>query len=269
MVGVLGLAPKPSQVWEEQFDGHNRELAELAQMDWDKVPDEHFWYYFHDLAYVDLQADLFRHMFPACLKYWYETFMRDTDTSRGDAEFHYGLAQGRIIEKMLSEPERRRLHDFFRDGYLDRIGIQDAFPRSGKEQSAHGWIFRLNSLAMVAPIVGEIWEAWWMLDSTGKAYCAAMYASGLVYATGENPLYGAWTPLDGEVGRTSGRLTARFTIGLGWKRISCSFGVPLQPATSSTGSNMPRGFSSGPLERKWPRRLHLTRGKILPLSTSG
>jgi hypothetical protein len=119
MLGVLGPAPKPGKVWEQQFDGNNRELAELAQMDWDKIPDDYFWYYFHDLTYVDLQPDLFRHAFPGCLKYWQETLMRNESAECGDADFHRGLMRGRIAEKMLSEKERRSLHDFFRDGFLD------------------------------------------------------------------------------------------------------------------------------------------------------
>jgi hypothetical protein len=193
MLGVLGRAPKPGNVWEQQFDGNNRELAELAQMDWDKIPDDYFWYYFHDLTYVDLQPDLFRHAFPGCLKYWQETLMRNESAECGDADFHRGLMRGRIAEKMLSEKERRSLHDFFRDGFLDRIEAQCAFPTSGRDPSANGWIGRFNSLGIVAPVVEEIWDAWWRLDNLGKAFSAVMYASGLVYLKGENPIYGDWT----------------------------------------------------------------------------
>jgi hypothetical protein len=67
-VNLLGPAPKPRTVWQEQFDGFNEKLSDLAQMDWDRVPDDYLWYYFLDLAYVELQPDLFRHLFPTCLK---------------------------------------------------------------------------------------------------------------------------------------------------------------------------------------------------------
>jgi hypothetical protein len=201
MVRILGPAPQPQKVWEEQFDYNNDELAKMAQMDWDRVPDDYLWYYFHDLAYADLQADLFRHLFPACLNYWYETLLRNQAPSRGDSDFHYSLLRGQILEKMLSESERQSLYDFFRDGFLDRIEEERGFvyeqsrdPLISSGKSANAWIFRFNSLGIVAPVIQRIWDAWWTLDHPGKAVCAVMYASGLVYLKGENPIYGVWTP---------------------------------------------------------------------------
>jgi len=201
MVRILGPAPKPQRVLEEQFDGFNDALGEMARMDWDRVPDDYLWYYFHDLAYVELQADLFRHLFPACLKYWCDTLMRNEGASRGDSDFHYALMRGQILEKMLSESERRSLYDFFRDGFLDRIEAERGFayeqsrvPMISSGKSANAWIFRFNSLGIVAPVIRQIWESWWTLDHPGKAVCAVMYASGLVYLKGENPIYGVWTP---------------------------------------------------------------------------
>jgi hypothetical protein len=200
IISILGPAPKPKEVWEQQFDYFNDELAEMAQMDWDRVPDDFFWYYFHDLAYVELQPDLFRHLFPACLKYWYDTLMKNEDASCGDADFHYGLMRGQIFQKMLSENERCSVYDFLRDGFLDRIEAERGFvydqsrdPMISSGKSANAWIFRFNSLGIVAPVIPQIWETWWTLDHPGKAVCAVMYASGLVYLKGENPIYGVWT----------------------------------------------------------------------------
>lgn len=179
---VLGPAPKPHQIREHQFDGFDEDLARVAQLDWDCVPDGDLWFYFHDLAYVELQPDLFRHLFPACLKYWHETLMRNADAAYGDSDFQYALMQGNVLEKMLTDEERQRVYDFFHDGLLDRIeaerGLSDA------------WIWRLNTLGIVAPVIPAIWNDWWSLDHPGKAVCAVMYASGLVYMKGENPIFG-------------------------------------------------------------------------------
>jgi hypothetical protein len=201
MVGVLGAAPKPLAVWEKQFDYNDEALAEMAQMDWDRVPDDYLWYYFLDIAYVDLQPDLFRHIFPACLRYWYNTLMRNEEASCGDGDFHYALMRGQTLEKMMSESERHALCDFFRDGFLDRLEAERGFiydqsrdPMISSGKSANAWIFRFNTLGIVAPVIQQIWEAWWVLDHSGKAVCAVMYASGLVYLKGENPIYGVWTP---------------------------------------------------------------------------
>jgi hypothetical protein len=93
------------------------------------------------------------------------------------------------------------LYDFFRDGFLDRIEAERGFvyeqsrdPLISSGNSANAWILRFNSLGIVAPVIQQIWDAWWTLDHPGKAVCVVMYASGLVYLKGENPIYGVWTP---------------------------------------------------------------------------
>lgn len=115
MVGVPGATHKPQTVW-------------------DRVPDEYLWYYFLDLAYVDLQPDLFRHLFPACLKYWYDTLMRNEEAPYGDGDFHYALLRGQIPEKMLSDSELQSLWDFFRDGFPDRIEAERGFIYSTRSE---------------------------------------------------------------------------------------------------------------------------------------
>ncbi|MBL8564610.1 MAG: hypothetical protein JNM89_02715 [Hyphomicrobiaceae bacterium] len=193
MRAVLGDAPKPVVVWQQQFDGFNETLHELARSDWDQIPEVHLWEYIHDLAYQRLQPDLFRHVFPACLKFWYDTLMRDEGAEYGDADLHYALLHGEILSKMLDDAERQRAHDFFTDGFLDRIEIERGFRYERPGRSANAWIFRLNSIGLVAPIIPEIWPAWWNVDSPGKAVSAVMYATGLVYLGGENPIYQVWT----------------------------------------------------------------------------
>lgn len=198
MIDVLGKAPKPIKVWEQQFDGFNAELAEMAQMDWDKIPEAYLWYYFHDLAYVELQPDLFRYVFPTCLKYWHETLMRNDSAERGDSEFHYAIMRSNFIDKMLTDKERERLNNFFQDSFLDRLESQQSFKHTGKlgetsSKDQHAWIWRFNTLGIVSPLIKPIWDSWWSLDHPGKAYCAVLYMSGLIYCNGENPLYGAYT----------------------------------------------------------------------------
>ncbi len=198
MQEVLGKAPKPEAVWERQFDYFDDELAEMARMDWDEIPEKYLWYYFHDLAYADLQPDLFRHLFPACLRYWYETLMRNESTERGDSDFQYAIMRGNFVEKLLSDSEKVRLYNFFHDGFIDRIESQTKLrPKETTGEGAlpeqHAWIRRFNTLGIIAPVIQRVWESWWALDHLGKAYCVVMYASGLIYMNGENPIYGAWT----------------------------------------------------------------------------
>lgn len=197
MIDVLGSAPKPKRVWQRQFDGDDEKLRELAQRDWDDIPDADWWQYFLDLTYVELQPELFRHLFPACLKYWYETLLRDESTDRGDADFHSALVKGDVIAEMLNNAERERLYEFFVDGFLDRLGLERGFRYEPGGNSANRWIGRFNALGLLAPITSRIWRRWWRFDSPGQCVSAIMYASGLIYRKGENPIYGDWTPTEG------------------------------------------------------------------------
>lgn len=185
MVNVLGPAPKPESVWQEDFDYNDEVLREIAGIDWDRIGPQHLSYYFLDLAFVELQPELFRHVFPACLKYWYETLMQDKAAASGQADFHFALVEGEICERMLSAQERTAFNDFLVDGLLDRVEAA-----SGIHYPAPGWIARFNSVGLVAPVIRPIWEDWWLLNNPGKAASAVQYASSLVYGLEENPLHG-------------------------------------------------------------------------------
>ena len=197
MIGVLGKASKPKIVWQRQFDHDDETLHRLARCDWDAVPDADLWCYIHDLTYVELQPDLFRHLFPACLKFWYSTLLRNEGAERGDADFHRALLRGEILTRMMTDQERQRTLQFFVDGFLDRIELERGFDYVRPGWSANAWIGRFNTLGLVAPIIRTIWRSWWAFDSPGKAVSAIKYASGLVYLQGENPIYLPWTPREG------------------------------------------------------------------------
>jgi hypothetical protein len=197
MTGVLGLAPKPKSVWQKQFDHNDETLKQLARCTWDSVPECDLWEYFHDLAYMELQPDLFRHVFPACLKFWYDTLFRNEGAERGDADFHRSLMRGNILIKMMTEAERHRLLNYFVDGLLDRIDLERGYELKRNRDGANALIGRFNTLGIIAPIIPQIWTSWWQVDTPGKATAAIKYASGLVYFKGENPIYLPWTPDEG------------------------------------------------------------------------
>lgn len=189
LVGVMGQVRKPAHVTQQQFDCSNATLRKLAASDWDEIDTADLWEYFHDMAYVVLQPDLFAHLFPACLKYWYDTLMRDEDASRGDAEFHYSLVTGKIFDQMLSEPQRQRTFDIFTDGILDRLDQERDLEKKSASIMPAPWLCRFNSLGLVAPVIAPIWSRWWSMDSPGQAVSAIIYASGLIYLRGENPIF--------------------------------------------------------------------------------
>ena len=197
MIGVLGKARKPDTVWQRQFDHDDDALRRLARADWDDVKANDLGAYFHDLAYVELQPDLFRHVFPACLHFWYGTLLQSKTDELYGGEFTFALARSEVMIKLMTDKERTRLNAFFIDGLLDRVDLERGFGKSHQDRSAHATIGRFNTLGLIAPIIPEIWRAWWAMTTPGQAVSAINYASGLIYLKGENPLFAAWTPEKG------------------------------------------------------------------------
>lgn len=187
----------PSQVSEYQFDGFDDDLRRLAQTPWDKIHDADLWYYLHDLAYVELQPDLFAYLFPVCLNFWYHTLMNSVGCAVGDAEFHYSLFHGQILEKHVTPSQHDQIFTFFHDGFLDRIDEERGFIYRDSHTPAYGWMHRFNSLGLITPLTEPIWNSWWSMNSCGQAVSALMYLSGLMYGRGENPIFKPWTKKHG------------------------------------------------------------------------
>lgn len=191
--GIFGNPRPPKTVTEQQFDGFDEDLQRLAITSYEEMDFSDFWYYHHDLAYVDLQPDLFAYLFPACLMDWQQTLLANEACSHGDSEFHYGLRHGQVLEKMLTAEQRQEVYDFLGDGFLDRLDQERGFVYSGMGTPAYGWMYRLNSLGLIMPDIAPLWEAWWEIPSAGAAVAAIQYCSGLMYHEGENPLFSGWT----------------------------------------------------------------------------
>ena len=46
---------------------------------------------------------------------------------------------------------------------------------------------------LIAPLIEPIWRQLWAFETKGHAISAIMYATGLVYLKGDNPIYLPWT----------------------------------------------------------------------------
>lgn len=219
---IFGHPKPPRQIWEKQFDNFDEELQKLAQTPYEEIDFHDLWYYHHDLAYVELQPEVFAYLFPVCLMDWRASLMKNESCSHGDSEFHYGLVQGNVLDKMLTPLQRELVADFFHDSLFERIDAERGLRMKGSNASAHGWMYRMNSLGMVSPIIPEIWATWWSLDTVGKATAAIQYLSGLMYFEGENPVFDMWTPHSGGGGPYLWENDSHF-IHTGWRAENSTF----------------------------------------------
>src|SRR6476660_3165224 len=80
---IFGNAAPPAHVWERQFDYNDDDLKRIAATPFQQIDSSDLWYYFHDLAYVPLQPDLFHYLFPVCLMDWHKTLMMGEPCSHG------------------------------------------------------------------------------------------------------------------------------------------------------------------------------------------
>jgi hypothetical protein len=182
----------PRAVWERQFDYCDDGLRNLARTPYEEIEPSDLWYYFHDLAYVQLQPDLFDYLFPVCLMDWKSTLMNNEACSHGDSELHYGLLRGRIFEKMLTPQRRDEVVEFIRDCFAERLDMEQEFAQLRSQAPTYCWIHRFNSLGIVLPKIEPIWNVLWSLETPGRAIAAMQYCSGLMYFGGDNPLFDVW-----------------------------------------------------------------------------
>ncbi len=191
MIAVLGPSPRPRSLIERQFDGDQERLQQLIEID-DVfcITMEDLGVYWHDLAFAELQSDLLRYLFPACLNCWYRSTMDSANNWHEISDFHHALYHNKFLRNKIDASERERLLSFLRDGVLDRIDIEPSFEESCYFGIRHAWICRLNSIGIIAPVISEVFQGWWRIENVGQAISAIEYVSGLVYAIDENPIYG-------------------------------------------------------------------------------
>jgi hypothetical protein len=195
---IFGYPEPPREVWERQFDYCDDDLRRVANTPFEQINSSDLSYYYHDLAYVELQPELFAYLFPVCLMDWHATLLRDEGCWHGDSEFHYGVYQGKVFEKMVSPEQKMAIFEFFRDSFLLRLERQRGFLDLESKSPLTRWIRRFTSLGIIMPRIDLLWDPWWALETLGSAVASIQYLSGLMYFEGENPIFGPWTSkLDG------------------------------------------------------------------------
>ncbi|SIN93909.1 hypothetical protein SAMN05444166_1701 [Singulisphaera sp. GP187] len=220
--GIFNDPKPPESVWERQFDYFDDQLDRLARTPYYQIDFGDLWYYHHDLAYVELQQDLFNYLFPVCLMDWHASLMQNQSCSHGDSEFHYGVLSGNILEKMVTPQQRGAIFEFIRDSFLERLDAERGFAYEGSRTPAYGWIGRFNSIGLILPKIDLLWEPWWTLDTPGRAVAALQYCSGLMYLEGENPLCGRWKTGQGGGGPYLWE-TDSLILDMGWKPENLDF----------------------------------------------
>lgn len=188
LFGNAGPLPHSVRIWEEQFDQADHLLWDLARSPWESLFEKSFWAYLLDLKYVQLQPEIFRYLFPACLVRAQRHFMSGCcGFAFGDSDFFRSLLSNNW-HSVATEEQIRGTYEILIDGFLDRIdqqpdlrleevGVQseDEYP------SRFGWHLRLNTLGYVLPTIQPLWERWWSSDSVGAARTSVEWIWELIW----------------------------------------------------------------------------------------
>jgi hypothetical protein len=191
-----GPAPLAAdRIWQKAFDydvDHLHRLAALvpggAAAPADLIA------YAMDFKYEQIQPDLFRHVFPFCLQAWhddlahpfgpYETFVD---------ELYPALVRSAVLDGLLAPAESAAVAGFMRRAILAAIDSQTGLSFKGKRADAYAWLHAFTTYGVLFSDLAALWSTWWAVETPGRAIAAAQYASCLIYADTQNPVFDAWT----------------------------------------------------------------------------
>jgi hypothetical protein len=183
---IFGNPTPPRLVTESQFDYMNNKLNKLAATPYEEMDFRQLIYYYEDLAFVELQPEVFQYLFPACLMHWHQSLQDNQACTAIGMDFHLCIRLGNVFDKMLSKKQLDDVNSFFADSFLFRLDKEVNLTSLTSSFSKFTCLFRLNSLACIAPIT-NIWRAWWSLSTVGRARAALKYINEFLFYDEPSP----------------------------------------------------------------------------------
>jgi len=153
------------------------------------------WKYTQDLLYTDIQGPLFTYLLPFCLGAWREDLRGTSSEYGGFVEHFYPvLANRQVFDRFLTPAQSMAVSDFMCGSILEEIDDQRGLTYRGSGARPYRWITALTTHGVLLPDVDLLWNAWWSVDTVGRAVAVVQYVSCLMYREDENPVFAPWTP---------------------------------------------------------------------------
>lgn len=190
----LGAMRPPDKITQEPFEGNDGHLSRLVRLrPGEKADGNDLWKYIHDLRYGEIQSSLLVYLLPFCLKAWRDD-LRGIEGHGGTIEyFNAVLADRRIFDLHLNASQGEAVSEFMRRAILDEIDGQRSLKFQGSKARPYRWFRALTTYAVIRPDLNLLWNAWWTLETVGRAIAAVHYISCLMYGEYENPVFAPWT----------------------------------------------------------------------------
>lgn len=191
----LGATRPPEEITQEAFEGDNRHLRRLARLrPGEEADGEDLWEYIHDLRFTEIQTSLLAYLLPFCLRAWRDD-LRGMEGHGGTVEHFYPvLADRDIFSVHLSAKQGEAVSEFMQQAILEEIDDQRGLAFQGSRAKPYRWFGALTTYGVIRPDFDRLWNAWWTLETVGRAIAAVQYISCLMYPENENLVFAPWTP---------------------------------------------------------------------------
>jgi hypothetical protein len=122
--------------------------------------------------------------------------LRGTSSEYGGFVEHFypALANKQVFDRLLTPAQSAAVSNFMRGSILEEIDDQRGLTFRGKVARPYRWITALTTYGVLLPDVDFFWDAWWSINTVGRAVAAVQYVSCLMYPENENPTFAPWTP---------------------------------------------------------------------------
>lgn len=196
---ALGSPKPPDQITQEAWDfddGHLHRLSRLLPGERANAKD--LWAYTQDLQFTKTQDSLLLYLLPFCLNAWREDLRGGSAEYGGFVEcFYPALANCRLFETDLSVEQGAAVSEFMRKSILEEIDDQRGLSYRGANARPYRWTRALMTYGVLRPDIERLWNAWWALETVGRAVAAVQFVSCLMYSEYENPVFAPWTGNEG------------------------------------------------------------------------
>jgi len=186
----------PPEITQAAFDGNSKHLHRLARLrPGERAEVSDLWEYTQDLLYTEIQDSLLEYLLPFCLQAWRDD-LRGTHSEYGGFVEHFYpvLANRHVFNQRLTPARTAAVSEFMREAILEEIDDQRGLKYQGTAARPYRWITALTTHGVLLEDVDRLWNAWWSVDTVGRAIAAVQYVSCLIYSQNENPVFAPWTP---------------------------------------------------------------------------
>jgi hypothetical protein len=197
--GRLGGRRPPSQISQRPFDYDDGHLRRLVRLDSEaKASAADLADYALDMRYEEVQKDLLLWVLPFCLRAWRED-LRGEDASYGGVveQLYPALVDSGVLDQTLTADQAAAVAAFMRDGLLSEIDSQVGLAFSGMNARPYRWVRALATYGVLHADIENLWEAWWRVDTRGRAVAVIQFVSCLAYGEHDNPVFAPWTREEG------------------------------------------------------------------------